>query len=175
MNLLEFLPRLSWPFGDDLPVLGYFLEETEQMSPFPAFKEDRLCGKGARENLFVLDPTKIRAIEVTVGHLKFRARANLSSGGGRAGNFFLSDHLSQDFPSPLQLRQHKLTRPEEAQRIGGNDHDQSDDHDYTEGQSSSRKPDEWVTAFPEAFEHFVVHSYEECLPFDKLRVNSRLT
>src|SRR5713101_6998134 len=101
MDLLEFLPRLYRSFGDDLTVLSYLFEETEQMPPFPAFKEDRIFGKGARGDLFVFDPAEIRAIEVTVGHLKFRAIARLSCGGARARNLLMGNHLSEEFPATL--------------------------------------------------------------------------
>src|SRR5713226_1681881 len=101
MDLLEFLPRLCWPFGDDLAVLSYRFEETEQMPPFPAFKENRVFRKGAREDLFVFNPAEIRAIEVTVGHLKFRAIARLSCCGARARNLLMGNHFSEEFPATL--------------------------------------------------------------------------
>src|SRR5438128_8005667 len=122
MDLLEFLPCCCWSFGDDLTVLGDFLEKTKQVAPFPALKENRVCRKATGANLLVFDPAEISTVEITVGYLKFRTIAGLAVGGTRARDLFMSNHLSQEFPSTLQLRQDKLTRPVEAQRIGCDNH-----------------------------------------------------
>jgi hypothetical protein len=158
VDLLEFFPRL-WPFSDNLAILCDFLEKTEQMPPFPAFKENRIFRKGTRKNLIVFDPAKISAIEVTVGYLKFRARANLSSGRVRARDLLMSHHLSQEFSPPLNLGKHELARPEVTQGIGRNNHDQGKNHDHAGAQSTTCEPDKRIAAFPETLEHSVTSTH----------------
>src|SRR5262245_43220403 len=111
MDLLKFLPCLR-PFGDHLTILCDFLEKTEQISPFPAFKGNRLFGKSTRGDLVVFDPAKISAKEVAVSYLKLRAITNLSSASVRARDLFMSNHLCQEVASTLKFGKHELARPE---------------------------------------------------------------
>src|SRR5436190_11752650 len=76
----------------------------------------------------------------------------------------MSNDLSQEVSPVLQMRLHKLARPVEAQCVGRNDHDQSEDHDHAEAQSSACEPDKGIAAFPETLEHYTPHSRKNARP-----------
>src|SRR6266511_43304 len=101
MDFLEFLPALRRSLGNNLTVLGDSLEKSEEMAPFPTFKEDGVLWKGARENLFIIDPAKIRAIKVAVGNLELGPRARLSFLRVRARNLLLGNDLTEEFTPSL--------------------------------------------------------------------------
>ena len=106
MNLLKLLPPLFKALGNHLAVLHHRFERAEQMPPLPALKEDRLLGEGSSEDLIVIDPAKVRSIEVTVGNLKLSAVSWSSSFYLRPRDLFMGGHSSQEFTPALELYQH---------------------------------------------------------------------
>ena len=76
------------------------------MPPLPALKEDRLPGEGSSEDLIVIDPAKVRSIEVTVGNLKLSAVSWSSAFYLRSRDLFMGGHSSQEFTPALELYQH---------------------------------------------------------------------
>ena len=106
MNLLKLLPPLLKALGNHLAVLHHRFERAEQMPPLPALKEDRLPGEGSSEDLIVIDPAKVRSIEVTVGNLKLSAVSWSSSFYLRPRDLFMGGHSSQEFTPALELYQH---------------------------------------------------------------------
>src|SRR5262245_10790877 len=114
------------------------------MPPFPALEENRIFGEGTGDDLVVFDPAEVSPVEDTGGDLKFRPITRLSSGGARARDLFMRDHLSQAFPPTLKLDERELPGPEVPQGVGRNDHDQRKNHDHAEAQSTAGEPDKRI-------------------------------